>query len=354
MGGGSKPSTTTQINETKLPKWVEDASQENYAFAKEVAGRPLEQYTGKTVADPSGMTTGAYDLIQKGVGSTDALTGEAANMFRQGAGELDINKFLNPYTQEVENRAVDNANRSLTSNLMSVNDNARKSGAFGGSRQSIERGVTRAEGARGIGDLTANLRKQGIDTATATALADRQKFATAGQGLLSTAGTKKASELQDITSMITGGQSQEANQQANLDAAQKLFYEKRDYPLEQLNTRLAALGMSPYGKTETMTKTGTSEKQGTDWATVGLGALKTLMPLMMMSDRETKTDIKFVGKDKASGLKMYAYRYKDDPKTYPKVVGPMAQDIAKKFPKTVKKVGGKQVVNLDNLMEVLS
>jgi hypothetical protein len=51
---------------------------------------------------------------------------------------------------------------------------------------------------------------------------------------------------------------------------------------------------------------------------------------------------------------MYAYRYKGDPKTYPKVVGPMAQDIQKKVPSAVKKIGKRKVVNYSNLMEVLS
>jgi hypothetical protein len=267
---------------------------------------------------------------------------------------LDIAKFFNPYTAEVEQNAIGNANRSLGQQLQGVNDKARAAEAFGGSRAAIERGVTRAEGTRGIGELSANIRKSGMDFATTNAIADRGQNAVTGQGLLSTVGTKKATQLQDITSLLTGGQQEQAQSQAEIDSKVAQFNEKRDYPLQQLNTRLAALGMSPYGKTETMQKTGTSEKQGTDWATAGLGVMKMLMPLMMMSDRETKTDIKLVGKDKKSGLKMYSYRYKDDPKTYPKVVGPMAQDIEKKYPKAVKNVGGHKVVDISNLMEVLS
>ena len=50
-----------------------------------------------------------------------------------------------------------------------------------------------------------------------------------------------------------------------------------------------------------------------------------------MSDRSTKTDIQKVGKHKPSGLPIYAYRYKGDPKSYPKTVGPMAQDVRSKF-----------------------
>ena len=67
---------------------------------------------------------------------------------------------------------------------------------------------------------------------------------------------------------------------------------------------------------------------------------------MAMSDETMKTDITKVGKDKATGLTQYAYRYKGDPKSYPKVVGPMAQDIAKKFPGQTANVGGKIAVNL--------
>ena len=52
-----------------------------------------------------------------------------------------------------------------------------------------------------------------------------------------------------------------------------------------------------------------------------------------------KTDITKLGKDPDTKLPMYAYRYKGDPKSYPKVVGPMAQDVQDADPDAVKKVG---------------
>ena len=61
-----------------------------------------------------------------------------------------------------------------------------------------------------------------------------------------------------------------------------------------------------------------------------------------------KTDITRVGTH-PSGIGIHAYRYKGDPKTYPKVVGPMAEDVAKKFgPGSVAKIpgsGGKMAVH---------
>ena len=367
MSGG-KPAQAAETKTTQLPAWVEGASKENYDLAKSIAGTSYQPYEGSTVAGQSPYTTQGYDLTRANIGSTDpyyadarTAIGDAGDIYRSTAGPLDITQFLNPYTEEVEKRAIANANDSLTQNLQQVNDNSRTAGAFGGSRLGIERGVTRAEGIQNIGDLTAQLRRAGIDFATSTALADRSgRQASAagltgvGAGLVGTAAAKKAAESQDVSSLYQAGAQDRGYFQQLLDAAAKKFYEMRDYPTEQLNIRLAALGMSPYGRTETGTKTSTQEQLPTDWATVGLGGAKigaqALPYLMMASDRDLKTDIK---KLSDGPIPMYAYRYKGDPKSYPKVVGPMAQDIEKIAPKAVKKVGGKRVVNLSNLMEVL-
>ena len=59
----------------------------------------------------------------------------------------------------------------------------------------------------------------------------------------------------------------------------------------------------------------------------------------MKSDERDKTDIKREGTDH-SGVPLYSFRYKEDPKTYPKVVGPIAQDIAKLDPSRVGAIPG--------------
>jgi len=350
MGSKAAPAQTQESKEVRLPAWVEQASQENYQLAKDVAGRPLEQYGQPTVAGRSDMTSRADQLAQSVVGSTDPWVNQAGGIYGETAKPLDISQFLNPYTAEVERNAISNAERSLQGNLLSVSDAARKAQAFGGSRHGIESAVTRAEGTRGIGDLSAQLRRAGIDFATSTALADRSGRQAAAGGLLSTAGAKKATEAQDISTLYGAGGQEQAQRQAEIDANIRKFEEMRNYPTEQLNIRLAALGMSPYGRTETGSKTSTAEKPGTDWATLGLGALKTGASLWMMSDRDMKTDI-----ERLTGgpIPMYAYRYKGDPKSYPKVVGPMAQDVEKVAPKAVKKVGGKRVIDIHNLLDVL-
>lgn len=79
-------------------------------------------------------------------------------------------------------------------------------------------------------------------------------------------------------------------------------------------------------------------------AASGLGSAL-MSGLSFLSDKNQKTDIKKLGKDDETGLDIYSYRYKGDPKTYPKVVGPMAQDIEKKYPGATKRRGGRLTVH---------
>lgn len=429
MPGGSQPSKTTQTTKVELPKWVDQASQSNYDLAKQISSKPLQQYEGARVADQSDLTTKSYDYMLKNLGASDPLYQQAAGIlsdtntnanaaFGKGANYLDtagsidvgatvdpyftgakgmldqaaqgpdIQKFLNPWTAEVEDNAMSNLERSRKSAIGSLADKAASSNAFGGSRQGITEAVTNAEAARQAGDLSASLRQQGWDTATANAFSDVQRmlntaggYATAGgtlgnlalgeqtnltgignafnnqagtigsvgtgiaSGLTDVGKTRQTGVLADVGALSGLGQEEQANRQKQIDADMAKFYEARDYDAEGLNMRLSALGMSPYGKTENTTKTGTSEKQGTDWATTGLGVMQALPALMAaFSDRRAKTDIEKLGTDPDTGIPLYAYRYKKDPKTYPKVVGPMAQDIEKAVPGSTKEIGGNLVI----------
>jgi len=357
MSSGS-PAQSTQVNKVELPAWVNQASESNYQLAKNISDRPYVPYTGQTVADPSALTTQGYGMLANAVGGSQPLYGEAADLYRSSAGPLDIQKYLNPYTSEVETNAISRARDELT-RQMSINaDSAGKASAVGGSRFGVQQGVTQAEGVRGIGDLSAQLRSSGFNTAASLAQQEQARKSGAAQGLLSTASGLQGSNLADIQALLSAGGMDQAQQQKILDSLRAEFERAQSYPTEQLNLRLASLGMSPYGKTETGMKTATAEKPATDWATVALGGAKAfpgvvsgLSGLLALSDRNTKTDIK---KLTDGDIPMYSYRYKDDPKSYPKIVGPMAQDIEKKYPSAVKKVGRYKTIDLNNLLEVLS
>lgn len=126
-----------------------------------------------------------------------------------------------------------------------------------------------------------------------------------------------------------------------------LYNEEEQMPWTQLGKYSSSItGLSGLleGKgTTTGTETKTEKKSWLDYLANAAGAAAGAYA-GGKSDRTEKTDIEKEGKSDITGLDLYSYRYKDDPKTYPKVIGPMAQDIEKKYPGSTKRVGGKLVV----------
>lgn len=340
-----QPSTTTQITKVELPAWVDAAAQENYQFAKQIADKPYQEYAGQTVAGTSDTTQQAYDLFKGTVGLGNQQRWQAASLSNkagQGVNALDRAAYTNPYVQQVVDTSMAQLEKSRQQSLMANSDSAIAAKAFGGSRHGVVDAVTNSETAAKAGQLSASLYKDAYDNASGLMQQDVQNMLSGGQGLLSSADSIAAQRGKDFSGLLSIGQAQQAQTQAQLDDAYSRWKDAQSEDVNDLNMRLSALGMSPYGKTESATKTTTGGSSGTDWASAGLGVLSLLGGFF--SDREDKTDIEKLGKDPNTGLDIYAYRYKGDPKSYPKVVGPMAQDIEKKFPGSTKKVGGHMTV----------
>lgn len=147
--------------------------------------------------------------------------------------------------------------------------------------------------------------------------------------------------------------------QTDIDKQRQLFEQQQQMPWTQLNRYLG--GVSGLGgiisNAGTTTGNSTTSKQlgiqdifggGGSSTAAGIGNAGSAL-LGLLSDRNEKTDIKKIGEDETTGLPLYAYRYKDDPKTYPKIVGPMAQDVEKKYPGSTDTVGGKLYIKSEAL-----
>lgn len=384
------PSTTTQITKVELPKWVDSASQENYNLAKELGTDKFLQYKGDRVADLNGNIMAAINNAKTSFGSTQGNYSSANGILKNvnslaakldpssvKAGMLkdtDLSAYMNPYLAEVETNAINSLDRSRLASLNSNSSAASAAGAFGGSRHGIVDAVTNAETAINAGNLSAQLRKQGFDTATGLAMADLDRslmadvsnsqnildtflaktgaMNTSATGLMNSAAGSQDAKMKDLQALMqTGGLKQQYDQSV-IDADRAKFDEKRNYDIENLNLRLSALGMSPYGKTESATKTQTGGSSGTDFGQLGMGLFSMLLGL---SDDDSKTDKEKIGKVPGTDLDMYAWRYKNDPKTYPKVVGVMASDLEKKMPSAVHKLeGGKRIVDYGQVMGAIA
>lgn len=300
MGGSSQPATTTQVTKTELPAWLEGTTKENIAIADQISKRPYQAYGGQLTAGYTPEQQAAMDYAQQGVGMTTPLYQTAAIAANQAAGynpmqvqsqnflQGDIGGYMNPFTQQVENAALQRLEGATKMGLNRIGDQARSAGAFGGSRQGIAEGTAIGEAARSAGELSANLRSQAFNTGAALMQTDQGRalqaqlanqaaglqgqqlgLSAAGQ-LQSIAGNAQQARQMDAATLESIGAAKQSQQQALLDEAYNRWLEARNYPIEMLNLRLGATTATPYGSTQTMTGTRTGGGSGNNFLS-GLG-----------------------------------------------------------------------------------
>lgn len=402
MSAPKTPAVTTQVQKVELPAWVDAASQQNYADADKLGDQKYQPYTGERVAQLSELEQQAPQTLQAGMDLTNKNLGTATGIAEglkdfsardvnmpgavndvsaQSFLSRDINAYMDPNLQSVINPTLENMDRGIKTGLTSIGDNTRGVGAFGGSRHGVAEAVYGAEGERNKAMTEAGLRSAAFtdaagrittDNASAlqAALANQGKDVTGnaqrlqaevanqgadisganvrlGAGSLANTVGQTASDTAGRNSILQQqfGANGRAIEQAGLDTDYASFLEQRDAPKEALNLKLAALGMSPYGKTTSGTTTSEGGSSSNPMMT-GIGAAATILPLLF-SDRKTKKNIKRVGKVPGTDLNKYEFEYKKGfmGRDTPKQVGLMADDVKKKVPSAVvpMNVKGKKV-----------
>jgi hypothetical protein len=404
--GKSAPKTQTITNKTELPAWVDQGGQANYQLATDIAGQLPGAYQGNIVAGMDALMP-ALQYAQGLAGQQTpwmqnaqygAATAGNYNPMNVQAGSFltgDVNAYMNPYLQNVEQQALSRLDDQRLQALNRTGDQAIAANAFGGSRQGVMEGVTNAEAARAAGDLSANIRSAGFNQAQQAMQADQNRqlqgdLANQQAGLSANQQQMQAAMMSgqlasmaqgmgynDAASLMGIGEQFRNYEQQLLAQDAARFDANKAAMLEPLNLRLSALGMSPYGQTSTQTRdgftTGGSPISGAlggaaTGASIfsalgGAAAMGPLAPLFLLggaalggfgssSDENEKTNKKMLGRDAMTGLPIYAYDYKSDVAAAkkrgqpmpPKRVGPMAQDIEKKMPGMVGEIGGKKVV----------
>ena len=244
MGGqtGSQQQQTQQT--TQLPPWINDAAQQNYAFAQNVASRPLQQYQGQMTPDVSDQlqqswntaaTAGNAGLPQYNaatagfvgaLGQTPMSVNAGGNTMQVNAGgptmqvnspgnanaitagqvgNTDLSKYMDPYTQSVINSSLPIMQQQLGQTLSQNAGTAAQTGAFGGSRFGVQQGTAQAQGALGMANMAAGLNQANFTQAQAAATGDINRTMQADT-------TNQASQQTDLARQM---QASLANQGAN-------------------------------------------------------------------------------------------------------------------------------------------
>ena len=348
-------------------------------------GAATSGYLGALAQNPASVSAGGPTMQVNSPGNAAAVTaGQLSN--------TDLSSYMNPFTQDVINATLPGMQQA---NALSQNQQANaanSSNAFGGSRQGIQQGVAQAQGAQNIGQMMATLNSANFAQAQAAATGDINRNLTAAtqnqnsqqtdlarqntdllanqsanaadlnrsltaqttnqtaqqnkinsdiqasQGLTNTGDSMSKNNVANFNMLQSAGASQSMQAQNEINAQMAKFNQAFNYPQQQLGTLESSLGMTPHD-TSTSGQTTQQTTTPTDWASIISKGAGAAADIYGMSDKTMKTDITKLGKDPKTGLEMHAFRYKGDPKSYPKVVGPMAQDVQKIAPEAVTPMG---------------
>lgn len=259
---GSSDSTVTQ--ETKLPKWVNTAGQNNYKLAQTIAARPYMSNPYQRIAGMTSDQTDAQEMLRSW--KPKELTAEGADGLKlprmidnipgmDGGKAGSVEDYMNPFIDQVLNRTVSRIqDASAMAKQWQANMAQHAEGAFGDARHGVADANIEKDALKQVADAVASGYSSAYDSAQSMRSADidrilqRAQFDREGQN----------SVLQYLDALYRSGTNTQQQQQKNLDLLNSDFEKQRDYPIDQLNLLISALSNSPYGKSSSTSTPGPS------------------------------------------------------------------------------------------------
>lgn len=257
-GGSPAPAPSSQtVTQTSIPEYarpyVENMLGKSEALT-DINANPYQAYGGQRIQDFTPMQQQAFQGVgnmqvapEIGAGSGMAALaglgslGAGSNYMNMATDPRATQAFMSPYMQNVVDTQKAEAFRDYEKGLTGLNARATGAGAFGGSRQAIER----AEAGRNLGTQLGNIQAQGSQNAFQAAQ-QAQQFGSQlglqglGQGLqaASTLGqlgqTGYGQRMGILNEQQKVGAVQQAQGQQGLDLAYQDFLKQKNYPYTQL------------------------------------------------------------------------------------------------------------------------
>ena len=338
---GGKTSTSTQS--VSIPPEVLARYNAVNARAEDTARQGFQPYSSDPNAFVAPLTAGQ----QAGVTNTNQYANAAQPYYNAAmgmtaagagpinAGELNTQKYMNPFTKNVADTTQQALQQQQEQAMSGQTGNAIRAGAGFGDRSGIAAAFAQRQNMQGMAQAIAPIYERGYSQAQQTAaqqqgvdLGAQQANATRGlqsaMQLGSLASSAQTAGLQGAAAQLQAGQQQQQTDQAGRTAMYNQFLQQQGYPF-QVAQFLANIAM------------GTGALSGSTTTTT--------QPSSMFSDRRLKHDIRKIG-ETDDGQPIYKFKYKGDPKEQTHI-GLMAQEVEKKHPEAVGLSGGYKTVDYD-------
>ena len=247
--GGSAPTETkSTVTQTNLPEYVRPYFERLLQRTEAESQRPYQPFEGQRIADVSQDLLTSEDRIRgiadQGLpGLTSAMDRVSQGMdfkARQFTGD-EVGKYMSPYMDQVVARQKQSAIDDYRQQLAGGRAGAIEAGAFGGSREGVQRALGEEALYDRLADIDATGRQRAFDQATSAFQADRAADVDAERIGLGAAGNlaglserARAGDVEAARLLETIGKAGMSRDQAGLDLAYSDFNRQRAYPQEKL------------------------------------------------------------------------------------------------------------------------
>ncbi|MFG1257299.1 hypothetical protein V5F79_08220 [Xanthobacter flavus] len=254
IGGGGSSSTTSGYSVQAPPKYISNAYKGIISQAQNTAATPYTPYTGQLTAGLTDAQNTAIAGLGNAQGAYQPYYDQAANYGQQATtaitpmefNQQTLSQYQNPYIQDVVNSTLGDLTRLFGQQQTQVTGNAISSGAWGGDRAGIVKSNLANNQANTAASTLAKLYSDSFNNAAsqfntannAQMAAQQQNNANAlsAANLYQGLGTGASTNAINLNQALMGaGTTQQATEQAGLDAAYQQFLNQQQYPFETLS-----------------------------------------------------------------------------------------------------------------------
>jgi len=309
MGSIFKPQTTVvqapsqQTVTADIPAYFKEIQERTLRRAEDVFSEPYSAFQGQRIAQLTPQEQQVADVFGQQI---LPQAGQLAQIGQQTFDTATMQQYMNPYQNAVIQSTLQDLGEAYQTGERALSARAIGAGAFGGSREGVERALGRERYLQQVADTSSRLRQAGFESGAQRFAADRAAQLQSAQAQLS----GLAGAAQGLGQF---GATARGIEQAGLAEAYRDFIEERDFESGQVRQMIGALAGAPirsYGE----------ERSGFVGTPVGAPSAFTQIvgaaqAAGSFSDVRLKEDIKLVGKS-PSGINIYNFKYKHDNTIY--------------------------------------
>ena len=300
--GKAPPSVTTYGSTTSnIPQWMSDYNQALVARANQIAAEPYQAYGGPRVAGFTSDTQNAFNMARQAADSYQSPLTQALGLTEDAAGPNagglataspyitaasqnfpgSVQQYMDPYVQNVIDRAKLEANRNYNENILpGLSNKFTAAGQPGSSAMAREAYRAARELTEGLdsqakaqlseaytnaGQLFNQDQARQLGLAQLTGqlgVSDQNAKLTAGRQLGALGQLQQQLGLTGASALDTIGQEQQGLNQKNLDLAYQDFQNQRDYPRQTVDWLNSVIRGMPAPTSTTQTQTGPAKSVG--------------------------------------------------------------------------------------------